>query len=382
MRTRTQLSVLPFFTRFSGLTRISRWLQAVLFCLFSAAALFPVLAGGAQEASPETSGPSGSSGAAEEGAAEEQIVTVYSYDSFASEWGPGPYAVEKFKEQTGISVNLISSGDAGQVLQRAVLEKDRPQADVIIGIDNNLFPAAAEADILQPYDSPRLENIPGELLFDGTNRLLPYDYGYFAVIYDSESIADPPESLEELTENRFENDLILMDPRTSSPGLGFLYWTIAAYGEDYTEYWKRLSPSILTITEGWDSGYGLFTQGEAPMVLSYTTSPAYHVEYEDIHRYKAAVFPEGHYSQVEGAGLLKGAPHEENGKRFLDFLLSEDFQEIIPLTNWMYPVLDSAELPESYAAAPKAGKSLVLPAEEVKAMQDIWLQEWAELMSR
>ncbi|MCF7944283.1 MAG: thiamine ABC transporter substrate-binding protein [Spirochaetia bacterium] len=313
---------------------------------------------------------------------EEAVVNVYCYDSFASEWGPGPHAVKLFKEKTGIDVNLVSAGDAGQVLQRAVLEKDSPQADVILGIDNNLIISAREADILSPYDTEAASHLHASLSFGDDNLLHPFDYGFFSIIYDSQRIDNPPKNLEDLTHERFENSLILMDPRTSSPGLGFLHWTIAEYGDDFLDYWNRLKPSILTITEGWDSGYGLFTQGEAPLVLSYTTSPAYHVEYEDSHRFKAAIFPEGHYSQVEGIGLLKNAEHEANGKEFIDFILSEQFQEIIPLTNWMYPARKDIDLPESYEFAPKAPVGISLPAEKIKKESDDRLQEWSEFMSK
>lgn len=315
------------------------------------------------------------------GEADGKELVVYAYDSFASEWGPGPQVVELFEQEYGIPVRLVSIGDAGQVLQRAILEKDDPQADILVGIDNNLITRAKESGVLQPYSSPNLKHISEELLFDDELYVTPYDYGYFSIIYDTEKIDSPPRSLEELTEPRFEDQLILMDPRTSSPGLGFLMWTVQQYGDRFDEYWDRLEPSILTITEGWDSGYGLFTNGEAPMVLSYTTSPAYHVEYEDSMRYQAAIFDEGHYMQIEGMGIVAGAANPEAARKFIDFSLSEEFQSVIPLTNWMYPVRESVELPESYDYAPKAGRSLSFSGEEIAENREQWINAWTKTVT-
>ena len=308
-------------------------------------------------------------------------LVVYAYDSFTSDWGPGPKVAEAFEEAHGISVEFVSVGDAGQVLQRAIGEKDTPKADVLIGIDNNLLYKAKKEEVLTPYKSPMLDKVPQELRFDPDHHVTPYDYGYFAIIYDTQKIDTPPASLEDLTAERFEDDLILMDPRTSSPGLGFLLWTVERYGRDFPAYWNELGNSILTITEGWDAGYGLFTSGEAPLVLSYTTSPAYHVENEDSRRYKAAIFDEGHYRQIEGLGVVKGAPHPEAAKQFVDFALSETFQSIIPLTNWMYPVREDISFPDSYEYAPKPPQSLSLPAQQIDEQRSDWIETWTQTVT-
>jgi len=308
-------------------------------------------------------------------------VTVYTYDSFVSEWGPGARIAELFREKTGYEVSYVSAGDAGQLLFRAAAEKGKPKADVIIGMDNNLLPRALAENILEPYNSPALAAVPERLVFDSSRSLLPYDYGYFAVIYDSLEITDPPASLEDLCKPEYRKSLILMDPRTSSPGLGFLLWTRAVYGENYLSYWERLKPSILTITEGWDSGYGLFTSGEAPMVLSYTTSPAYHVEYEGSDRYRAAVFSEGHYVQIEGAGIVRNAPHKKEARAFIDFLLSPAAQEVLPLTNWMFPAVTGTPLPASFSAAPVPDTQLLIDPAEAAGRLDSWLDAWVATMT-
>jgi thiamine transport system substrate-binding protein len=313
---------------------------------------------------------------------EEAELLIYAYDSFVAEWGPAPKVIPKFEGKHGVEVKIISVGDAGQVLNRAILEKENPQADIVLGIDNNMLSRALEEGVLEPYRSPNLKNISEQLIFDDTNSVTPFDYGYFAFVYDSEALEDPPQSLEELTDPRFRKKIIVQDPRTSSPGLGFLLWTIVVYGEGYLEYWGRLQPNLLTITDGWDTAYGMFTSGEAPIVLSYTTSPAYHVEYEQTERYRALLFEKGNYLQIEGMGVLKGAPHPQLARRFIDFILTGDFQEEIPLTNWMYPVDPDVVTPESFLFAPKPEYSLQLAADEIRRSRERWINAWVKLVSR
>ncbi len=309
-------------------------------------------------------------------------LTIYAYDSFVSEWGPAGKVIPKFEKLYGVKVDIVSVGDAGQVLNRAILEKKKPRADIILGIDNNMLSKAIDANILLPYRSPNMRFVPRELIFDTTYHVTPFDHGYFAIVYDSQRLSDPPESLNDLLNPGYRDKLIFQDPRTSSPGLGFLLWTVAVYGEEFTEFWEKLRPNILTITEGWDTAYGLFTSGEAPMVLSYTTSPAYHVEYEDTTRYRAAIFREGNYLQIEGMGILKGTKNLSLARKFIDFIITEDFQEEIPLTNWMFPVNSHVRLPDSFDYAPKPAKTLSLPSADIKENQDRWIESWLEVVTR
>ena len=289
-------------------------------------------------------------------------VIVYTYDSFVSEWGPGPEIEEKFEAATGYDLTWVDCGDGVQVLSRALLEKDDVQADVILGLDNNISGKARDAKILEAYKPAEAENlIPSDVIsqLGGDWLLTPYDYSHFAMIYDTQSDVPCPTSLEDLTNPLYEKKIILMDPRTSTPGLGFVAWTVAVYGDKVLDYWKALKPNILTMAPGWSSGYGLFKQGEAPLVISYTTSPASHVEYDNTDRYIAAIFDQGHTMQVEGAGLLKNAPNKKGAQAFLDFLISDDAQSVIPLTQWMNPANKNVDLPESYkVAAPIPAKTL------------------------
>ena len=303
-------------------------------------------------------------------------VVIWTYDSFISDWGPGPDVTRAFEEKTGIQIDWVHHQDAGSIVSRLLLEGSNADADIILGIDQNLAVRVLDSGLLDTYKPNNAELIFPELILDPDFRLIPMDYSYFAIVYDSERIPVPPTSLEELTDSKFARSLILIDPRTSSPGLGFFSWVKHIYGEGWRDYWRRLEPSILTITEGWSSAYGLFTRGEAPMVLSYTTSPGYHLEYEDSERYRAAIFSDGHALQIEAASLLNNARNRENAKRFLDFMISGDFQNIIPLTNWMYPVID-IPLPDSFRVNPKSDRPL-----RPGPVSEEELNEWASLMLR
>ena len=168
-----------------------------------------------------------------------------------------------------------------------------------------------------------------------------------------------PTSLQDLIDPVYEKQIILMDPRTSTPGLGFLAWTISALKDDYKTFWKQLRPNILTMSSGWSEGWGMFLKGEAPLVISYTTSPAYNVEYEDNDRFKTLIFEQGHVCQIEGLAILKGAHNIEGAKKFVDFMITKEAQDLLPLTQWMYPVNKEASLPDSYKiAAPLPDKML------------------------
>jgi thiamine transport system substrate-binding protein len=313
---------------------------------------------------------SGKSEPSQAGSAPKEVV-VYAYDSFTADWGPGPELVKRFEAQTGYTVTLLSCGDAAQVLSRAVLEKKTPGADVLVGIDNNLVDAARKAGVLDAYKPKNADSLVAkEHVLADDWLLTPYDWGYFAFMFDTASALKPPASLEDLADPRFAKKIILMDPRSSTPGTGFLAWTLAVYGKDYLSYWGRIKGNILTLAPGWDTGYGLFTSGEAPLVISYTTSAAYHVEYDKTDRYQALVFEQGHIAQIEGLGLVKGAKNPEGAKAFIDFMLTDAAQETLPLTQWMYPVSKTVKLPESYKASPKAGKTLSVKASDVPSAVD------------
>lgn len=278
-------------------------------------------------------------------------LVIYTYDSFSGEWGPGPELARLFEEKTGISVVFTECEDGVQILSKAILEKNEPYADLLIGVDNNLYERARESGVIEAYKPSNSAVIKSGLeeALGGDWLLTPYDYSPFAIIYNSLSDIEPPTCLEDLTKDIYKKKLILMDPRTSTPGLGFDTWVHEVYGDDYDDYMKRLTPSILTTATGWSVGYGMFTDGEAPLVISYVTSPAYHIEYGEGDQFKALEFTDGHVMQVEGVGLVKGAPNASGAKKFIEFLISEEAQNVLPLTQWMYPSNKDVKLPESYS---------------------------------
>lgn len=277
-------------------------------------------------------------------------VYVYTYDSFSGEWGPGPEIARLFFEKTGMEVLYLDCGDGVEILSKAILEKDDPYADLLVGIDNNLHEKAAEEDLLIPYVPQNKDLIPHKLVEElgGDFLLTPFDYSPFAMIFNTKADIEKPESLEDLTKDIYRKKIILMDSRTSTPGLGFETWISKVYGEKASSYKERLKANILTIAPNWSVGYGMFTEGEAPLVISYVTSPAYHIEYGEGNHFTALEFTDGHVMQVEGAGIVKNCKNIEGAKAFIDFLISEEAQRILPLTQWMYPVNKNVQLPKSY----------------------------------
>ena len=228
--------------------------------------------------------------------------------------------------------------------------------------------------------APKLDAALGDWK-DG--NFLPYDFGYFAVIYDSEKIKTPPTSLKELLEGSPDQKIVIQDPRTSTPGLGFVLWMKSVYGDQAPDAWKKLAPRVLTVTPGWSEAYGLFTKGEAEMVLSYTTSPAYHEIAENSQRYKAAAFSEGHYMQVEVAGQTKKGAANPLAKQFLEFMLTPAFQDVIPENNWMLPAAATSKpLNPAFAKLVPPTKVWLKSAEEVEANRKAWIAEWLAALGK
>ena len=292
-------------------------------------------------------------------------VVIYTYDSFSGEWGAGPEIARLFEEKTGIKVTYADCGDSVQILSKAILEKNEPYADILLGLDNNLIQKVREADVLENYIPSNSSLVKNELwteLNASENKkdfiLTPYDFSHFAMIWNSTSKIPAPTSLEDMTKPIYKNSIILMDARTSTVGLGFETWVKAVYGDKADDYMNRLKPSILTVSPGWSAGYGMFTEGEAPLVISYTTSPAYHVEYGEGDQFKALVFEQGHVRQIEGAGIVKGAPNKKGAQQFIEFLISDEAQTLLPIGQWMFPSNEGVPLPDSYKAAAPVPKTI------------------------
>ncbi len=303
--------------------------------------------------------------------ASSEEVVIYTYDSFISEWGPAPELARLFKEKTGITCTFIDAGDGAQIISRVILERKDPRADLVIGFDNNRMNSIRSSEIFESYKPANADDIiPEELRLADDWLATPYDWSLFALIYDTESSVPEPHSLVELANPSYKKRIILMDPRTSTPGAGFVAWTLATFGEACGDFWRALKPNILTMAPSWSTGYGLFTTGEAPLVISYMTSPAYHIENGEGNRFRAARFNGGYPIQIEGAAIVRGAKNAANAKRFLDFLITEEAQGVLPRTQWMYPVNASVKLPESYGELPDISEALTVENDALAAAID------------
>ena len=311
-------------------------------------------------------------------AGEDNTLTVYAYDSFSGDWGPAGKLIPMFEDKTGIDVELVGAGDAVEMLSRIELEGSMTDADVVIGITDDF--AYRAYDYLEPYETPVLEDIPDRLEFDPEHRLIPFDYGDFAFVWDSESGIRKPESLMDLTSPEYKGQVILIDPRTSSVGLGLLLWTYNLYGDDFVSWWEAMKDNALTVADGWSSAYGLFTEGEAPIVLSYTTSPVYHVMNDNTTRYQALIFPEGHEATIEGIGIIKGTDKRAEAEAFIDFILT-DGQADIAIANSMYPANSTTVLPDAFDYAPEPDTMFTSTGIDEDAKDEI-IDIWTETMAR
>lgn len=310
------------------------------------------------------------------------VLNVYTNPSFAAEWGPGPAIKEAFEQQCDCRLNLVVMESGGDILQRLRLEGESSPADVVLGLDTGTLEAARNTGLLAPHQVD-LANL--NLPIHWTDPVfVPFDWGYFAFVYDREQLPNPPASLEELINAPDDLKIIIQDPRTSTPGLGLLLWMRKVYGDQAPAKWEQLKGKILTTTKSWSDGYfSLFLNGEAPMILSYSTSPAYHMAIDKTDRYQAAAFSEGHYLQVEVAALVNSSEQKALGRQFLQFMLSPDFQRHIPLKNVMYPAIDlGPELPEVFQRLIQPTQSLYFDPAEVANQRRNWVDEWLDAMTR
>ncbi len=309
-------------------------------------------------------------------------LTVYTYPSFASDWGPGPAVKEAFEQQCSCQVNLVVLESSGDILQRLRLEGDSSEADVVLGLDTGTMDAARKTGLLASHqiDTTAL-NLP---IAWADDLFVPFDWGYFAFVYDTEQLPTPPTSLDELIAAPDDLKIIIQDPRTSTPGLGLLLWMRHVYGDQAPEKWAQLKGKILTTTKSWSDGYfSLFMNGEAPMILSYSTSPAYHMAIDKTERYQAAHFAEGHYLQVEVAALVGSSDQKALGREFLQFILTDGFQRHIPLKNVMYPAIDlGPELPNVFDRLITPNQTRYFEPAKVADNRRAWLDEWLDAMTR
>ncbi len=315
-------------------------------------------------------------------------ITIMTHDSFSV----SKEVVAKFEAKVKAKMVILKSGDAGEALNKAILSKNNPLADIFYGVDNTFLSRALKADMFVPYAPMNLDAVDNTLKLDSKNTLVPVDFGDVCLNYDIKWFKDnsktPPAMLEDLIKPEYRGLSVVENPATSSPGLAFLFATIARFGEDgYIDYWQKLKANDLLITNGWKEAYwGKFTaasKGNRPIVVSYASSPAAEVFYSETKLDKAptgVVIENGSaFRQIEFAGILKGSSNMELAKKAMDFILSKDFQEDIPLQMFVFPANSEAELPDVFEKHARITKEpAVLDSKMIDSKRDAWIRQWTE----
>jgi len=321
-------------------------------------------------------------------------LTVMTHDSFSV----SQEVISAFEAANNIKVTFVKGGDTGATLNRLILESlsgSTPSADVFFGLDNTFLSRALEQDLLEPYDAPQLAQIPAEFKLDPENRALPVDYGDVCINYDKawfEQNALPlPTSLTELTDPRYANLLVVENPSTSSPGLAFMLATIAEFGEDgWLDWWQAMKNNGVLITSDWETAYytnfsGSSGRGAQPMVVSYAFSPAAEFIYAETELNEsptASLVNAGMcWRQIEFVGILKGTENRAAAEKFIDFLLSQPFQEDMPMQMFVYPVLPEAVIPEAFQQTVESPlQPASLAPELIASQRDAWINAWINSM--
>ena len=330
----------------------------------------------------------------DDGAGGDDRVTLrlLTHDSFVV----SDEVLEGFTDRTGIEVELLQGGDAGTVVNQAILTKGAPQADVLFGIDSTLLTRGLDEDLFVPYEAADLDLVDPALRLDPEHRVTPVDYGDVCLNYDKAWFAERglavPDALEDLVDPMYRDLLVVEDAATSSPGLAFLLATVAHFGADgWQAWWEALRANGVEVADSWDDAYngsfsgGSASQGDRPLVVSYASSPPAEVVYADppVSEPPTGVIEAGCYRQVEAAGILRGTDHEPEARQLIDFLLSEPFQADVPLSMFVFPVRSGVPLPEVFEQhAARPSQPLELDPAEIDANRDAWIDEWTDLVLR
>jgi thiamine transport system substrate-binding protein len=327
---------------------------------------------------------------ATQASAEPQTLTVMTHDSFAV----SEDVVKAFEDANNAKVVFLQSGDAGEVLNKAILTKDAPLADVLYGVDNTFLSRALEADIFEAYESPALQSVPTDFKLDASNRALPVDYGDVCINYDKAYFTEKnlavPQSLEDLTKPEYKDLLVMENPATSSTGLAFLLATVAHYGDSFTDYWKALKDNGMVVVDGWETAYytnfsASSGKGPQPMVVSYGTSPAAEVIFASSPLTDAPTAsilgPDTCFRQIEFVGILKGTQNRALAEKFVDFMLGQQFQEDMPMQMFVYPVNPNAKLPDEFTKYSQApDQTATLDPKIIADKRDAWIQAWTDVV--
>lgn len=364
---------------------------AILLSLLLATALVACGDGG-EPPEEEGSRDIGCAASVEAGGEPGDQVRLLTHDSFALSDG----VLEAFTDQTGIDVEVIQGGDAGTVVNQAILTNGNPQADVLYGIDSTFLSRALDEQLFTAYEAEGIGEVDDALVLDPGHCVTPIDYGDVCINYDKayfeEHDLEVPTSLDDLTDPAYEDLLVVENPATSSPGLAFLLATVEAFGDDGWEaWWGDLRDNGVEVVDGWEEAYyssfsgGLGSEGERPLVVSYASSPPAEVVFADppVDDAPTGVIDTSCYRQVEFAGILSGTEHAAEAGQLIDFLLSATVQEDVPLSMFVFPARDGVELPEefvAYAATPD--DVFELPPEDVDANREDWIDQWTDIVLR
>jgi thiamine transport system substrate-binding protein len=325
------------------------------------------------------------------GPASPVTITLLTHDSF----DVTKSVLRDFEDRTGITVKVVAAGDAGQLANRLILASGNPEGDVAFGVDNNQLSDLFAKDVFVPYASPGLITVAPDLLLDNQHRVTPIDHGEVCVNVDLRRYlggVPVPSSLDSLVDPAFRDQLVVENPATSTPGLAFLLATVAAYGDPgYLDYWHQLRDNGVTVVDGWEQAYfGEFSgagggDGKHPMVVSYATSPVAEVVYSDppIKTPPTVVLTNTCYQQIEFAGILRGTQQEAASQQLVDFLLSQPFQEDIPLRMFVYPASTTAKLPAVFRRnTVDVTDPYTLSPDDVAAHRADWVARWSDLMGQ
>ncbi|MFF8387494.1 thiamine ABC transporter substrate-binding protein [Streptomyces kanasensis] len=329
-----------------------------------------------------------------DGGTASKTVTLVSHDSFNA----SPAVLKEFTRQTGLTVKVLKSGDAGEAVNKAVLTKGAPQGDVFFGVDNTLLSRALDNDIFEPYEAKGLDRIPEAVQLDkGEHRVTPVDTGEICVNYDKKYFADkklaPPQTFDDLAKPAYKDLLVVENAERSSPGLGFLLGTAARYGDGgWQDYWKKLKANGVKVVDSWELAYnqefsgsagGRKAKGDRPLVVSYASSPPVEVLYAEPQPAEAptGVSTGTCFQQTEFAGLLAGAKNPDGGKALIDFLIGKKFQEDMPLQMFVNPVAEDAELPELFTKhGAEVDRPYTVAPGKIAQKRDQWIQTWSSLV--
>lgn len=319
------------------------------------------------------------------------VLTVMTHDSFAV----SEAVIEKFEAENNVSVQFLEVGDTGTAVNKAVLSKGNPLADVFYGVDNTFLSRALDEEIFEPYNSPLLAQIDPAFILDPGFRALPVDFGDVCLNYQKayfeEHDLPAPDSLEDLIDPAYRGLLTVQNPATSSPGLAFLMTTIGYFGEDgYLDYWQLLLENEVNIVNDWETAYyGEFSQagGPDPIVVSYGSSPPFEVLFAeeplDDAPTSAVTSPRTCFRQIEFVGILAGTTNREMAERWVDFMLSVDFQEDIPLNMYVFPVNRSAVLNETFQTYLDVPDEVAeITPQMIAEKREEWIREWTDNILR